>query len=109
MEELEKAIIQCPKTMKDLHNFYVEQNEKLKEIFNDNLLRLSITRSPYSTFKYFDKHNLIFTPLWQDGEFVGFLNGNILETDDGTLTGETREEVVTLGVIYLMREREKTL
>ena len=110
-QDIKDIIKECPKTFEAIKQYYLNKEKGMDAFVTDNLITLSISHSPYSTFKYFDTVDLI-TTLHYDyltSKFNVCINGESIEDGEDWLGSLDREEALILAVIYLFEKHEKTL
>jgi hypothetical protein len=108
-QELKKTIVASPKTMKEIKSYYEEKFPEMKTSLNDNLIVLSVTKSPHSILEFFDTVDLVCTFHYESRNFIMYLNGEILIDDLKVISNENRKEALISAVIFLFKKREKTL
>lgn len=110
-QDIKDIIDKCPNTFKAIKQYYLDKKTGMDAFITDNIIKLSISESPYTVFEYFDTIDLIATIHFNylTGKFSVYINGESIENGEDWLDSLYREEALILAVIYLFEKQEKTL
>lgn len=110
-QDIKDIIDKCPNTFKAIKQYYLDRKSGMDAFITDNLIKLSISESPYTMFKYFDTVDLIGTIHFNHltGLFNVYINGESIEDGEDWLGSLDRDEALILAVIYLFEKQEKIL
>lgn len=111
-EDIKEYILKCPKTIKEIKAFYIKKSPEMEKFLTDQILHLTITKSPSAIFEVFDTLGMICTLEYftSSKTFNVQLNGLLVTTSEGEkLQSSDREGALILAVIFLLEKREKTL
>lgn len=109
---IKDIIDKCPNTFKEIKQYYLNKEPSMSAFITDNLVKLSITESPYTIFKYFDTVDLIATLHYDylTSRFNVCINGEQLDDiDEDCLGSKDRDKALILAVIHLFEKQEKIL
>lgn len=110
-KSLETIVLECPKTIEAFKKSLIEKNPEYKEFVKDEIIRLSITKTPYSILDWFDTLGHVGTLTYDPdmSVFQATYNGDTLMGDEDILESPDRVEALTYLVSYILTEHEKTL